>query len=398
MSGLLELLAACGIEAHSHGEEAAKFVCKCGGAADLADMGERVWHYCPKCAPGPGRGYTATEFLARFRRPGAEGGAAEQALTVYPLGDFLALELPTPEAVIGGLFLAGTVAIVYGPPGSGKSWLGAEACRAVSCGRPFLGAFDTVRGPALLVEQESSPALLQARLRDLEQGEPRPADAATVYVVPLCGLAFDEDGRKALRAAVKETGAKFLLVDTLGATLGPTDPLDPRQARALMAYLRDLAVEFVCAVVLLAHTPKHASAEPLLSSIFGSQEFGAAVDAAFETSTLPGAPPSFRVCCTKQRWLPPGEWPDFSFTLQDAEHGGKVLTSAQASTGVARIILQAAEGEDFIPAKDLIAQSVAGGFTDRAARKTLADLHADGKLLLDPNSTPRNRAFKRAEP
>jgi len=81
---LLNLLAAVGITGHPDGD-AVKFVCKCGGAAELVDVGDgRLFHYCGKCAPNAGRPYTVEEFRRTFGNSKPAAQIADETPEVPP--------------------------------------------------------------------------------------------------------------------------------------------------------------------------------------------------------------------------------------------------------------------------------------------------------------------------
>lgn len=320
---------------------------------------------------------------------------AAPALESYEVRDFLARDLPAPAEVVEGLLREGTVSFLYGPPEGGKSMTGADLCRSVANGRKFLGRFPCLRGPAVLVEEESSPALLRERLALLEEGDPSDPDPEAFTILPLQGFRLnDPRSQEALRALLRGLRPKLLVVDTLAAVAGGADLLKVEQVRPLIAFLRGLAAELAAAVLLLAHCPKWQGRAPTLAALYGSEDLGAACDSAFALCRLPVPGHIFRLAQTKNRWG--GGAADFTFTVGPGERGGLVLTATSPEREpVAAIILDALDGGDWVPNRELKAAVLAAGYTEQASRKALVKLQKGGKVAAQGATS--TRAFRLAE-
>jgi len=312
------------------------------------------------------------------------------ALHIVELRDFLADETPLPAPVIENIGLAGSLALLFGPPESGKSWLGAEAARCVTSGRPFLGRFACTKGPAVLVEQESAPSLLRARLAELEAGDPRAADAAPLMILPLQDLWLDTpEAQATFREAAVEIAPRLVVVDTAISVAGTTDFLSAGQVRGWLRYFRQLASDLGALVILIAHSPKWASKDPQLAAVYGSVDFGASADFALAAVSLGGGQ-NFRLCCVKNRWGT--ERPDLTFAIGPGPAGGLVLSAASSYEGVRRIILDtldALDSEEWTQGAELSHLVTEAGFTDRAFRKEALRLISDGEIERKPD--PRDK-------
>ena len=388
---LSALLDSCGIATHPS-EQSGYLACVCPacgkGAADLTDFGgSEVWLYCPRCAANNGRRFTFGEFRAEF---GGERTAPENTLAYWTFADFLAREdLPLPGAVVEGLLLEGTVSFWFGPAGSGKSASAADLARCKAAGWRFLGRFPCDSGPAVLIEQESAPALLRQRLAELEAAEALPDDAATLTIIPLQGLRLDDEAsRLALRELLRGLAPKLIVCDTLAALAGGTDLLDVRHVRPLMDFFREIATELSAAVLLLAHTPKWAGKEPTLAALYGSEDLGAACDSAFALCKLPTSGSTFRVAQVKNRWG--ADLADFTFTMEPGPEGGLVLTGGESSqAGIEDLLLDALDGGDWTPNRELTETGACAGFSADGVRKALKRLRNDGKVEAQGSTTTR---------
>jgi hypothetical protein len=351
-----------------------------GDAADfVASLAEEGW--------GDDRRERVEALLASAEEWKLEGEAAA-GLRLVEVRDFLADETPLPAPVIENIGLAGTLTLLFGPPESGKSWLGMEAARCVTSGRPFLGRFACTKGPALLVEQESAPALLRARLAELEKGDPRPQDAAPLMLLPLQDLVLDSPEAQAeFREAAMKIRPRLLAIDTAISVSGATDFLHAGQVRAWLQWFRHLAADLQALIILIAHSPKWASKEPQLAALYGSVDFGASADVALATVALDGGE-NFRLCCVKNRWGT--ERPDLTFSIAPGEQGGLTLAATSSAVGLGRLILDALDSEEWTQGGELDRLVTEAGFSDRARRKAVKVLMKRG--LVERQQDPANRS------
>ncbi len=310
-------------------------------------------------------------------------GASAQTLQIVELRDFLADTTPPPPDVIEGVAKAGTVISIFGAPGSAKSFLGADLCLAATVGSEWLGQ-PCCRGPAALCEQERAPHLVRKRLQDLVQGIPRPDDASPLYVIPFQNLRLDTAEEQArFRAQVLGLHPKLIVIDTAISVAGSVDFVNPTQVRAWMRFWRELAIELDGTVCLICHCPKWASKEPQLASLFGSEDFGAALDFAFASVQLDKS--TFRLCAVKNTWG--DELPDLTFSIGPGEDGGLILTHTAGAGGVRHILMKALPTESWAKGGDLCRLVEGKGYSSRAGREMLKQLVEDGGAESKPDPT-----------
>ena len=103
--------------------------------------------------------------------------------------------------------------ILSGHPGAGKSWVMLEMAKAVATGTKFLGQFDVIQSPVLIVDGESGESELSTRMKRLGFSENLP-----VYIASQQGIKVDnEKTMKSLMPKIKELGIKFLILDPFSA-------------------------------------------------------------------------------------------------------------------------------------------------------------------------------------
>ena len=75
-----------------------------------------------------------------------------------------------PEWLVDTLFPAGTVNVLAGDGGVGKSWLALHLSLCVATGYKFLGIFPVRQGKVLLIDEENLNVLIWQRLKKLAAG------------------------------------------------------------------------------------------------------------------------------------------------------------------------------------------------------------------------------------
>ncbi len=175
--------------------------------------------------------------------------------------------------------------LLEGDPGVGKSWLSLYLGAIVSRGQ-FFPDLDGVPRQAL---EPSNVIYLSAEDGLADTLRPRldaaGADVNRVFVVTGKAIRAAE-GKKVvgvtladipeLEAALKATGAVFMVVDPIQAFLGPkVDMWRANQTRAVLVGLVDLAERYRCAVLCIRHLAKDQDRKALYRGL-GSIDFAAA--------------------------------------------------------------------------------------------------------------------------
>lgn len=209
---------------------------------------------------------------AALSRQSAPRGAdqPEAAEAPAPLDPICAAALdgqpvPTRQWHVPDIVPARTVTILSGDGGTGKSLLALQLAVATAIGRPWIGQ-PVNGGRVLFLSAEDDMAELHRRLADVVAAEcARLADLDNLSLKSLAGadalLAAPMPGGKllaptslhrALRAWIKAHRPALLILDTLADTFGG-DEINRAQARQFIGFLRGLAIDFDCTVLVLAH-------------------------------------------------------------------------------------------------------------------------------------------------
>ncbi|SDL09443.1 AAA family ATPase [Paracoccus chinensis] len=174
-------------------------------------------------------------------------------------------EVPVRDWLVPGMIPSGTVTLLSGDGGTGKSLLALQLAVACALGRPWIGR-QVAGGTALYVSAEDDEAELHRRLAGILQAGG--ADFLDLDQLSLRSLAGEDalltalDARtghqritdlfRELDAFLTDLRPALVVLDTL-ADLFPGNENDRAQARQFIGLLRGIAIRHSCAVVLLAH-------------------------------------------------------------------------------------------------------------------------------------------------
>lgn len=172
------------------------------------------------------------------------------------------------EFVVWPLVLYKHPTILFGDPGTTKSYIAALITYLVARGQQG-GFLDLeVRRPLanpLYLDWEGDMDSLAARLACLRVGMEL-APVSVAYRRCTRSLSADLDR---IKSEIRDRGAEFVIIDSLGPACGATSLMDPEAANEFFAALRSLNVSSL----ILGHNAKNAGAGP--RTVFGSMFFGA---------------------------------------------------------------------------------------------------------------------------
>jgi hypothetical protein len=175
---------------------------------------------------------------------------------------------------------AGTLAMISGEPGAGKTWIALAIAAALTRGRtPSTG--EKIKPCTVLyasMEHDSSQ-VIHPRFANLN------GDAARFVV--LRGAASAPALLPALlENALQRTRARLLILDPFHSLV---DPRQPRETRSLLETLAGLAEKHRCCILLINHLHKRGPGRPAHRG-YGSTEISAALRTEFLAGTSPDAP------------------------------------------------------------------------------------------------------------
>ena len=174
----------------------------------------------------------------------------------------------------------GTLAMISGEPGSGKTWVALAIAAALSRGRaPFTG--ENLKPCTVLYAstEHDSSEIIHPRFATLN------GDVARLVV-----LRGAVSAPSVLQDALQRTHARLLILDPFHSLFGPGVELhQPRETRLLLETLASLAEKHRCCILLIRHLHKRGPGRPAYRGD-GSIEISAALRTEFLAGASPDAP------------------------------------------------------------------------------------------------------------
>lgn len=246
------------------------------------------------------------------------------AFELVRAGDLPVIE---PEFIVAGLLETSALALGFGEPGCGKSFLFAvDVLACVATGKDFHGR-KVKRGPAILIAGEGQNGL-RRRFEGWQRHHGVALDQASLFISRRPAQFLSEASAQAVADAVDEVARSegppvLIVVDTLARNFGPGDENSTAEMGAFVAAMDALKARHSGCSVLIVHHSGHGDKNRARGAI----ALKGALDAEFAVTK---AGDTITVTTTKMKDAP--EPPPISFNLQSVEIGrtraGEPITSA----------------------------------------------------------------------
>jgi putative DNA primase/helicase len=195
------------------------------------------------------------------------------------------LKVPQPVTyLIDGLIEQPSLAMLYAPPGSGKSFLAIDWAASVATGTPWMGR-DTFQGPVFYLAGEGHGGI-QRRLMAWNLHNNALLADAPLHTSPKAAELMDADSAAGVAQTMRELSAEhgnpaLLIVDTLARNMGDGDENSTKDMSAFIRGLDAIKAEFDCTVLVVHHTGHGDPERGARIRARGSSTLLGAVDASF---------------------------------------------------------------------------------------------------------------------
>jgi hypothetical protein len=240
-------------------------------------------------------------------------------------------ELPAAPTdwLVDGVLQPGRLAVLFGPPGAGKSIAAIDLACSLATGVPWLGHYAVRQSPVAYCYTEGSDGF---RVRvDAWKQRHGVIDRAGVLVTFQAPNLLDKASVTALLAALRrlDPPPALVIVDTLARVIPAADENSAKDMGTAIAACDRLRTALDCAVLLIHHTRRDGANERGSTALRGAADTMLAVTVADDVVTL---------ACDKQRDAAPFD----SLRLRLLEVGSSVvLVLSDASSQPGRLTSRA---------------------------------------------------------
>lgn len=166
------------------------------------------------------------------------------------------LPQPPVEWIVGDLFQRGSVNLIYGAPGSKKTYIMLDCAVCVAVGQDWLRR-NVEQGTVLLIDEESGERRLNRRLLEVmrghKAGQGTPIAYTTLAMFNLLTCPADIQHLDALLGCVQPT---LVIIDALADVMPGGDENEVKDTHPVFQRLKQMAHKYNLAVVVIHHANK----------------------------------------------------------------------------------------------------------------------------------------------
>ena len=147
---------------------------------------------------------------------------------------------PPVSWIVENIIVSGSVSMVTGDAGSGKTWLSLDMAVAIARGEDWLG-MQTIQGPVLIVDEESGNHRLATRLKKILVGHGGGPESPTPhYYFSMQGTNIEKDAGE-IEKIIIEKEIKFVVVDALMDVVLGADENSVKEMMPTFSMLRKIS-------------------------------------------------------------------------------------------------------------------------------------------------------------
>lgn len=169
------------------------------------------------------------------------------------------LQHSEPDWMVEGLFEASSLALLFGDPGSGKSFIAIDLAACIATGLPFHGR-EVAAGAVFYIAGEGHNGL-RRRFSAWEKDAGVSLNDAPLFTSKGAANFLDGDSAKrvaeAVAALAKQCPPRLIIVDTLARSFGEGDENSTKDMNAFVRAMDNLRRGYPDAMVLIVHHSGH---------------------------------------------------------------------------------------------------------------------------------------------
>lgn len=178
---------------------------------------------------------------------------------------WLEADHPLPPYVIAGMLLRGSMYVLAGDGGTGKTYLALDMAYHIARGQEWMGR-EVEQGAVLYLDEQNGPNRMSVRYRQVSRGH-GDTEQWPLYTLSMQGanfgtpedaLAWSERLRLAIAQAEEDSRlqVRLVIVDSLLDVSAGADENSAGEMRGVIAAIRDVARTMEAAVLVLHHTQR----------------------------------------------------------------------------------------------------------------------------------------------
>jgi hypothetical protein len=212
--------------------------------------------------------------LAEHAIRGLSGVVGPRDRSLELLDDVAIGQRPPLEYIVDGILPAGGLAVLYGPPGSGKSFVILDLACAIATGEPWLSHPIRRRGPVVYVAGEGIAGMSQRLTAWKESRGVDPAEPIGVFFVEEPLNLFTGEDTERLMAAVRRLPAPPVLIvfDTLARSMSGGEENSSKDVGLVVENAGRLQRLTGAAVAFAHHSRKDGESERGSSALRGAAD------------------------------------------------------------------------------------------------------------------------------
>lgn len=316
-------------------------------------------------------------------------------------GISLVNEAKNYEWVATELFAKGYVSVLFGEPGCGKTWTLIDLGLKLSNGLDVLNSIGVQQSKVLLFEGDAPDSLLKTRINrfNIKQNDEYfkyvnnlEADSQGIDIT----LTTNE-GRNNIEFIVAKFMPALVIIDTLISFIN--DEKDPKEMKEVVAFLRRIAKEYNCHILICHHSRKRETGEKKKkldqSDVIGSSVISRLASVIIGVDTYEQNPTQ-KVLSLKKSWFRPFE--ALLFEIKDTLEGKIEINYESYTETKSKVEEAVAVISDYIKTStngEFTRKEVVGVFKnipETTIKNALKTMEEQGYIISEGQT--KNRVFK----
>lgn len=164
--------------------------------------------------------------------------------------------MPEIEWRVQNIISKGGLTMIAAPPGERKTWIAQDIALHVAMGTPFLGAFNTMKGNVLYIDEENGIHRIHRRFGLLGAGRGVTEYPDNINIIAFENLKLDTtDGYVIFKTLVDHFKAQLVVIDSIVRFMEGNEN-DATDVRKIFDNIKRIIDETECSFLLLHHTRK----------------------------------------------------------------------------------------------------------------------------------------------